>query len=366
MSDTYKRRLSALLHGLTITMLLAPMPAVAADPVPPRARVSTSAATWATCSATARPRWPTRSAFNRPAAPPRRHLLRRRAGRLRASLRSRLMLGVELDMSFAIYATSPTCCRTARQPPAGQRAARYLSSLRGRAGCIGSWTPFVTGGIPGRARATHVPTSPRATRMQAPATSASAWTVGSGLDYRLDPRWTTRFEYLYTNLGLSGQLFGAAPARYNSQYDLHQFRVGLNYKFGAEDEKKEKEDDRGPGSWRCTARPPSSTRAIRRFPRSIAAPTACRREARAAKPGQCQASSARGSGRAVSSISIPSCCRASASPTPPVPRAIPTARHRSRTSPIHNSTSRACSCARRSGWAARPRRSRASTASSRA
>ena len=35
MSDTYKRRLRAL-HGLTITMLLAPLPAVAADPGTPR------------------------------------------------------------------------------------------------------------------------------------------------------------------------------------------------------------------------------------------------------------------------------------------------------------------------------------------
>jgi len=65
---------------------------------------------------------------------------------------------------------------------------------------------------------------------------------------------------------MTGFLFGSAPARYDSQYDLHQFRVGLNYKFGEVDEKKDKAKDRGPGSWKSTARPPSSSRAIRRSP----------------------------------------------------------------------------------------------------
>ena len=41
----------------------------------------------------------------------------------------------------------------------------------------------------------------------------------------------------------------SAPARYDSLYDLHQFRVGLNYKFGVEGEKKEESGYRGPGSW---------------------------------------------------------------------------------------------------------------------
>ena len=38
-------------------------------------------------------------------------------------------------------------------------------------------------------------------------------------------------------------------ARYDSQYDLHRFRVGLNYKFGEIDDKKDKADSRGPGTW---------------------------------------------------------------------------------------------------------------------
>jgi high affinity Mn2+ porin len=73
--------------------------------------------------------------------------------------------------------------------------------------------------------------------------------LGGGVDYRLDSRWSARAEYLYTNLGLTGLAFASAPARYDSQYDLHRFSVGLNYKFGEADASKEKADDRGPGTW---------------------------------------------------------------------------------------------------------------------
>jgi high affinity Mn2+ porin len=75
------------------------------------------------------------------------------------------------------------------------------------------------------------------------------YVVGAGLDYPLNARWSARAEYLYTNFGLTGFLFGSAPARYDSQVDLHRFRVGLNYKFGEADAKKDKKGDRGPGTW---------------------------------------------------------------------------------------------------------------------
>ena len=57
-------------------------------------------------------------------------------------------------------------------------------------------------------------------------------------------------EYLYTRLGLTGFSFASAPARYNSLYDLHRFRVGLNYHFGAGRRRRPTSaDDRGPGTW---------------------------------------------------------------------------------------------------------------------
>ena len=155
---------------------------------------------------------------------------------------SRLMLGVELDMSFANYSDlANVLSYRATATGTANEQLEYLSSLRGRAGYdIGSWTPFVTGGIAWASTRYSRTDLTTGNEDASPSNVRVGWTVGGGLDYRLDPRWTTRLEYLYTNLGLTGLLFGAAPARYDSQYDLHQFRVGLNYKFGAEDEKKAK------------------------------------------------------------------------------------------------------------------------------
>lgn len=163
---------------------------------------------------------------------------------------SRLMLGIELDASFADY-LDPNQVLSYRATGTGTATEQleYLATLRGRVGYdMGGWTPFLSGGIAWA--------STRFSRIDLTTGNEDAhssnirtgYTLGGGLDYRLDPRWSARAEYLYTNLGLTGFLFGA-PARYDSQYDLHQFRVGLNYKFGEVEEKKDKAKDRGPGSW---------------------------------------------------------------------------------------------------------------------
>ncbi len=92
----------------------------------------------------------------------------------------------------------------------------YLASLRGRAGYdMGSWTPFVTGGIAWASTRYSRTDLTTGNEDASPSNIRVGWTVGGGLDYRLDPRWTTRLEYLYTNLGLTGLLFGSAPARYD-------------------------------------------------------------------------------------------------------------------------------------------------------
>ena len=69
-----------------------------------------------------------------------------------------------------------------------------------------------------------------------PANVRVGWTAGAGLDWRLDSRWSARAEYLYTSFNLSGFAFASAPARYDTQYDLHRVRFGLNYRFGEVEE----------------------------------------------------------------------------------------------------------------------------------
>lgn len=164
---------------------------------------------------------------------------------------SRLMLGIEADFSFPNYEDASKVL-SYRATPTGYASEEYewLASLRGRAGYdIGAWTPYLTGGIAWM--------STRYSRIDLttgnedgnPSNIRLGWTAGAGLDYRLDSRWSARAEYLYTNFNLSGFLFGSFPSRYDSQYDLHRVRVGLNYRFGEVEEKRTKQDDRGPGSF---------------------------------------------------------------------------------------------------------------------
>ncbi len=164
---------------------------------------------------------------------------------------SRLMLGVELDASFpSAQDLSQVLSYRATGTGTANEQLEYLASLRGRAGyAMGAWTPFVTGGI---AWASTRYSRVDLTTGNEDANSSNVrlgYVLGGGVDYRLDQRWSARAEYLYTNLGLTGFAFASAPARYDSQYDLHRFRVGLNYKFGEVDESKEKAEDHGPGTW---------------------------------------------------------------------------------------------------------------------
>ena len=164
---------------------------------------------------------------------------------------SRLMLGIELDASFADY-LDPNQVLSYRATGTGTATEQleYLATLRGRVGYdMGGWTPFVSGGIAWASTRFSRIDLTTGNEDANPSNIRLGYTLGAGVDYRLDARWSARAEYLYANLGLTGFLFGSAPARYDSQYDLHQFRVGLNYKFGEVDEKEDKAKYRGPGSW---------------------------------------------------------------------------------------------------------------------
>ncbi|HEV3492935.1 MAG TPA: carbohydrate porin [Reyranella sp.] len=163
---------------------------------------------------------------------------------------SRLMLGIEVDGSFfdqldnaRVLSYRATATGTASEE------LEYEASLRGRIGFdLGGWTPFVTGGIAWASTRYSRIDLTTGNEDANPSNIRRGYIVGGGVDYRLDSRWSARAEYLYTNFGLGGFAFASAPARYDSQYDQHQFRLGLNYKFGEVDDPKAK-PYRGPGSF---------------------------------------------------------------------------------------------------------------------
>ena len=163
---------------------------------------------------------------------------------------SRLMLGLELDMSLPgaqdlgqVLSYRATATATANQQ------LEYLASLRGRVGyAIDRWTPFVTGGIAWASARTERIDLTTGNDDATPGNVRAGYVLGAGVDYRLDSKWSARAEYLFTGLPLNGFTF-ASPSRYDSLYDLHRVRLGLNYKFGAPDKDPDDKPDRGPGSW---------------------------------------------------------------------------------------------------------------------
>jgi high affinity Mn2+ porin len=169
------------------------------------------------------------------------------------NLPSRWMLGIEADLSFANYQDlDQVLSYRATDSGSGNEQLEYLGTLRGRIGyTLGGWTPFVTAGLAWASTRYSRTDLTTGNEDAAPGQWRVGYALGGGLDYALAPGWSARLEYLYAHLGLSGFGFASAPARYDSQYDLHQFRVGLNYHFGARGNRDEdgRIADRGPGSW---------------------------------------------------------------------------------------------------------------------
>jgi high affinity Mn2+ porin len=233
------------------TALLAPLPAIAADPMPPRSGFYVGGHVgymFGTANATLGD--PTGIASAGGITGYGAFFGGVQAG-YEQYFASRLMLGVELDASFpSAQDLAQVLSYRATGTGTANEQLEWLASLRGRAGyAMGSWTPFVTGGIAWASTRYSRTDLTSGNEDANPSNIRLGYVAGAGVDYRLDQRWSARAEYLYTNLGLSGFAFASAPARYDSQYDLHRFRIGLNYKFGETGESKEKEEDRGPFSW---------------------------------------------------------------------------------------------------------------------
>jgi len=164
---------------------------------------------------------------------------------------SRLMLGIELDASFPDYLDlAQVLSYRASGTGTATEQLEYLASLRGRIGYdLGGWTPFLSGGVAWASTRFFAHRPHHRQRGRQPKQRARGLRAGGGIDHALNARWSARAEYLYTNFGLTGFLFGSAPARYDSQVDLHRSPGRPELQFGEADAKEDKKGDRGPGTW---------------------------------------------------------------------------------------------------------------------
>lgn len=146
-------------------------------------------------------------------------------------LPSRILLGVEADLSFPNYLDSSSVAWSG----SGVRGAisdqiDYLGTIRGRIGyAFDRWLVYGTGGF-AWASGRFIQNDPVSGADAKHLAMRTGWSVGGGLEYAVDRNWSARLEYLYSRLGTTQMLLSSGE-RYGSQFDMNMLRLGLNYKL---------------------------------------------------------------------------------------------------------------------------------------
>ena len=101
----------------------------------------------------------------------------------------------------------------------------WLWTVRARLGVdMNGWMPYITGGL---AVADVEATS--LSGLFGKSDTKAGWTIGGGLEVKLDRNWSFKAEYLYVDLGDVGV---PTPTPIKADFDeTHIVRAGINYKF---------------------------------------------------------------------------------------------------------------------------------------
>lgn len=129
--------------------------------------------------------------------------------------RGNIVWGIETDLSYADINGS-----------FGVSSADidWLWTLRGRVGLdMNGWMPFIAGGL-------AMADVSASDNLGSGSDTVTGWTIGGGLEVKLDRNWSLKGEYLYVDLDESFSLSGPGSARATVE-DLHIVRGGINYKF---------------------------------------------------------------------------------------------------------------------------------------
>ena len=153
-----------------------------------------------------------------------------------------LLLGIEGDVSF------PNTLKGSQQislQPLGDvsytETVEYFGSARGRIGyAIHNWLIYGTAGFAWSYDefalapvAGAPPSGTGATAMNASEQQwRKGWTAGAGIELALAPYWSTKIEYLFSDLGHNSVRFPEGGGRLTSNLALHEVRLGINYSLG--------------------------------------------------------------------------------------------------------------------------------------
>jgi high affinity Mn2+ porin len=148
-------------------------------------------------------------------------------------LPSRLLLGIEADMSFPNYLSADEVAwfRTTPDTDIAEKI-EFMSTVRGRLGyAFDHWMVYATGGFAwslGR----YLQTPGAIDNTDKTLHLHTGWAAGTGAEFAIAPNWIARLEYLYANFGHADVLFPSGTTA-GSAYDVHMIRGGLNYKLGS-------------------------------------------------------------------------------------------------------------------------------------
>jgi outer membrane immunogenic protein len=134
------------------------------------------------------------------------------------------VLGVEGDIEAADV-KGLTTFSTAGHDYFFNAKADMLASARARAGFgQNNWLLYATGGL----AFGDVSTPP----LNALNDMRAGWTLGAGFEYAINPAWSARLEYRYTDLGTKRANGGEPGATDDNAFNFHAVRIGVSYKFG--------------------------------------------------------------------------------------------------------------------------------------
>src|SRR5262245_16428926 len=148
-------------------------------------------------------------------------------------LPSRLLLGIEADMSFPNYLSADEVAwfRTTPDTDIAEKI-EFMSTVRGRLGyAFDHWMVYATGGFAwslGR----FLQTPGAVDDIDKTLHLHTGWAAGTGAEFAITANWIARLEYLYANFGHADVLFPSGTTA-GSAYDVHMIRGGLNYKLGS-------------------------------------------------------------------------------------------------------------------------------------
>lgn len=145
-------------------------------------------------------------------------------------LPSRIVLGVEADVSFTNYLTSNSVISTlatAKSYVVDQMD--YVGSARGRLGyAVGPWMFYTTGGLAWTGE--RFLNTPDSGGEEKKLNMRLGWAAGGGVELAFAPHWSLRLEYLYSEFQNARIRFDSG-AMHASTLNFQSVRAGLNRKI---------------------------------------------------------------------------------------------------------------------------------------